>query len=318
MSYQYLPQVESKYGLAGPLSSKLIHDGPDNYVYIVTDANGKKYALRINKRLGKNVSFELEVLVTLAQKGLNITRPLETKSKEYFILINNNQVVLFDFIEGTQVEKLDTEHLETDVIERGARKFGEFHNFTNNMKVETVPNRNIFTEYDRLLALDTDTLKKFTDYEILLKQVKTFYSEAQSRIKEGKELYGVIHNDYRIQNLIYTKDDCYIIDLDWACYGPILKDLGLAIAEWSMYKKDTGPSKIAIDRFLKSYNETAPKTVAYDKDLIFWICFACLSDTCTFIADVVQNNFKYGDIAINDVNQCRMYRKFQYFYQELN
>jgi Ser/Thr protein kinase RdoA (MazF antagonist) len=317
MTYKYSSQVESEYGLKGPLAFDQIHNGPDNDVFIVTDFKNTNYVLRQSKRLGKNAMFEMEVLTKLAQVSFLSPEPLQTKSKAFLINIDKIQLVLFTYIKGTQIPQLGTEHLETDVIERGAKKLGELHSLTKNIKVSDIPSRTIFTEYDRLLALDMEKLKPFKDFEILLDQVKDFYSKAESRIKGGKELYGVIHNDYGIQNLIYIKDDCYIIDFDWACYGPLLKDLGLAVAIWPLYSKDGVPSRTIIDRFLKSYNETAPQTVAYDKDLIFWVCFACLSDTCTFITDTVQNNYKYGEKAINDVEQCRMYKKFEYFYKEL-
>lgn len=317
MAYKYSLQVESEFGLKGPLVFNQIHNSPDNDVFIITDGDKKKYVLRQSKRLGKNAMFEMEVLTKLAQVGFLSPESLQTKSKAYLINIDKIQLVLFAYIRGTQIGKLGPEHLVTDVIERGAKKLGELHSLTKNMKVSDTPSRTIFTEYDRLLSIDIDKLKPFKGYKTLLERVKDFYSKAQLRIKWGKELYGVIHNDYGIQNLIYTKDDCYIIDFDWACYGPLLKDLGLAIAIWPPYSKDGIPSKAIIDRFLKSYNKTAPQIVVYDRDLIFWVCFACLSDTCTFITDTVQNNYKYGENVINDVEQCRMYKKFEYFYQEL-
>ena len=314
MFYKFLLQIESEYGLLQPLSFDHIHNGPDNDVYIVTDGGGYKYILREGKRVGKKVSFELDVLAKLSQANFSSPKPIQTNSGAYSISIDNTQLVLFEYIQGEQIAKILPEHFKIDIIERGGRKFGELHTLTNNMQMATLPIRNVFTEYERFLKLDINTLKHFSDYETLAEHIKTFYSEAKSRISAGGELYGVIHNDYRIQNTLYTKDDVYIIDFDWACYGPLLKDLGLAITEWS-----TGmfSSPIEINKFLKGYNETAPRKVEYDKDLIFWICFACLSDTCTFITDTAQNNFKYGENVINDVNQCYMYKKFMHFYQEL-
>ncbi|MEI8327916.1 MAG: phosphotransferase [Candidatus Taylorbacteria bacterium] len=315
ISYKHLLCIETEYGLIGPLSSKLIHDGPDNYVYVVVDANNNKYALRVNKRAGKNISFEMAILTVFAQIGFSAPRLLRTKSKEYFSTIDKVFVVLFIYIEGIQIKKISSEHLETGIIERGAKKLGELHRLTNGMMVEIIPTRTIFTEFDRLLKINISILERFKDVRVVIEQVKFFYHDALLRINSKKDLYGVIHNDYRVQNLIYTKDDCYIIDFDWSCYGPLSKDLGLAIAEWSMYTGNTGPSQEMIERFIKAYNETAPQVVLYNKDLIYWICFACLSDTCTFLADVVEGG--YADKVINDVDQCYMYRKFKYFYGEL-
>lgn len=314
MSYKYSSRIESDYGLSGPLLFDLVHDGSDNNVFIVTDSNGKKYALRESKRLAKNLEFEIELLTVLAQSGFSSPRPLQTVLKTHSIVIGTTQLVLFTFIQGIQITKLEPEHLTSDVIERGARKLGELHSVTNMLRVDTVPSRTIFSECDRLLKLDAELLKPFKDYQTVLDQVHDFYEEAQARITKKTELYGVIHNDYRIQNLIYTADDCFVIDFDWSCYGPLLKDIGLALAEWSMYTRSSGPSREAIKIFIKSYNEKAPRPISYNADLIFWICFACLSDTCTFLVDVIEG--KYSEKVIIDVDQCHMYRKFKYFYQE--
>lgn len=309
MQYAHSALVEAEYGLIGPLVFEQMHNGPDNDVFVVADSNGVKYALRQSKRAGKNIAFEIDILVALDKSNFSSPKILQTKSRKYFVEVDGAQLVLFEYIEGIKMEK--------DVTGLGARKFGQLHSLTNGLQLDVAPTRTIFTEFDRLLKIDQEKIKQFKDYETVVEQVKQFYKEAESKIASKKELYGIIHNDYRIQNLIYTTDDCYIIDFDWSCYGPLLKDLGLAIAEWSMYTRSTGASREAIDKFINSYNETAPRMVSYDKDLIFWICFACLSDTCTFLVDVAEGGNKHTDKVITDVDQCHMYKKFKYFYNEL-
>ncbi len=317
MPYKYLLQLESEYDLMQPLIFDHIHNGQDNDVYIIIDSQGNKYALRENKRVGKKVNFEIEVLSCLAQKGFSSPRIIQTKSKADLVTAGSTQLVLFAHIQGFQIKDLTAENLETDIFRRGARKLGELHALTNKMQASFLPSRSIFTEFDRFLKLDLETLKRFKESEILLKQVKEFYSKAQVKIGSGKELYGVIHNDYRVQNLIFTEDNCFVIDFDWACFGSLLKDLGLAIAEWSLFDFKTGPSQAAIEKFIKGYNETAPRAIAYGEDLIFWICFACLSDACTFFADISEGQYQYSDKAINNIDQCYIYRKFKYFHYQL-
>lgn len=315
MSYKYLQQIESEYKLSGPLDLNLIHDGLDNKVFIVIDINGNKSVLRESKRANKNSSFEIGVLETLTKAGFSSPRILKTRNAKYSIVFNNAEITLFAHIKGSQIEKLELSHLDDDIIERGAKKLGELHFLTNGMTINAIPNRTIFTEYDRLLKINKNLLKQLKGADMLVKQVKDFYEKASLRIDKKQELFGVIHNDYRIQNLIFTYKNCFVIDFDWACYGPLLKDLGLAIAEWSIYSQKAGPSKEAIERFIKAYNEAAPQPAKYDSSLIFWICFACLSDACTFFADVVEG--KYLEKNITDVQQCYMYKKFEYFYQNI-
>lgn len=316
MSFKYRSQIEAEFGLHGPLSFELVHNGPDNQVHIITDAEGNKYALRSAKRVDKVLPFEIEVLATLASVGFTSPRLVKTKSGSYSTLIDEVQMVLFDYITGWQVEKLEPEHLASGLIERGAVKLGALHRTTKGMNVASAPSRTIFTEYERFFALKTDKLSELKGYAVFLVQAHSFFKEAHTRLERGQEMMGVIHNDYRVQNLIFTDKDCTVIDFDWACSGPLLKDIGLAIAEWSLFKSSVGPSREAIDVFLRGYNQISPKAVNYDKDLLFWICFACLSDACTFFADLSQGG--YADKNITDAEQCFMYRKFSYFQGELN
>lgn len=124
---------------------------------------------------------------------------------------------------------------------------------------------------------------------------------------------GAIHNDYRIQNLIFLSDtDCTLIDFDWSCYGPLIKDVALAVGEWSLFDFNKGPSQEAIDQFLKGYNSTSPQKINYDKELIFWISFAYLSEAATFFTDVCEE--RHTDLVITEISQCHSYKKFRYFY----
>ena len=314
--YKHAKLVESEYGLPGPLSFERVHDGGDNEVLIVTDKHGTKYALRQSKRVGKNIAFEVELLATLASHDFCSPKPLQTKSNEYVVEVNGTQLVLFNYIQGKQFEKVLPEHLKDATVEQGAKKLGELHKLTNGLQLKTEPTRNIFTEYDRFFKLTTKQTEQFDGYKEFADNAKKFYDEAKAKIKNKIGLYGIIHNDYRIQNLIYTKGNCYIIDFDWSCYGPILKDVGLAIAEWSMYTKESGAAQEAIDYFIAAYNKTAPQKISYDEELIFWICFACLSDACTFFTDTAEGTSVYPG-KITNVDQCHMYRKFKYFNNQI-
>jgi Ser/Thr protein kinase RdoA (MazF antagonist) len=310
-SYQHSSLIEAEYGLHGPLEFKLIHDGPDNHVFEVIDSRKNKYALRSSKRVNKEISFEVELITSILSAGFSTPRILSTVSGKYFINAGNSKVVLFGYVEGIQIGKLEPDHIKDGFVQRGAKKLGELHRITYGMKLKAQPMRNIYTEFERYLSLGDKDISIFKGHEQVTGMVKKFKAEAISKIDAGLEPYGVIHNDYRAQNLIYTNNDCFIIDFDWSCYGPLLKDLGLAVAEWSLFTKADGPSKNAIKTFLDGYNVSAPRKVLYDESLIFWICFACLSDTCTFFADVVCG--QYPDKVITDVDQCYMYRKFKHF-----
>lgn len=306
--------LELEFELTLPLNINQIHNGPDNNFYIVTDSVGRKIGLRESKRKDKNINYEIEVLLKLLEAGLSVPHPIRGQSGKYFLINDTSQIVAFDFILGNSIKRLKIEDLTKEYIEIGARKLGELHAISPKLSINSVPSRTIFNEFERFLKLSVLELGKFRGVDFVVKQANYYYTEAKTRLNSNRELCGMIHNDFRIQNLIFNETDCYMIDFDWSCYGPLNKDLGLAVAEWSIFNPETGPVSEAINRFLSNYNNYSSRRVLYGKDLLFWICFACLSEVCTSLTDI--SNGQYQDFIVEDVNQLYMYRKFIYFHNE--
>lgn len=313
-------KILEEYGLNKKTVFELVHDGIDNNTYLLTDANGKKYVLRESKRNNenKNIDFEINLLLVLSQSSVNAPRPIASKNDRYYFTVNDRSFTLFDYVDGHQYEAIDSEMISKNIIILGGKKLGELHNVTKNISIGINAKRTILTEFERLLSAPTEKLAQFDGYVELLEYVKKFRKDVQNLIQTEKIESGTIHNDYRIQNLIFSENnkDASIIDFDWSCYGPFLKDVGLAIAEWSIFDFEQGPSQKAIRQFIDGYNSTGPIHVKYDSKLLFWVCFSCLSDACTFFSDVLE--LRYNDVSINKIDQCRMYKKFKYFLKEID
>lgn len=310
-------KIVKEYGLDKSAVFELVHDGIDNNIYIL-DANDKKYVLRESKRseVNKNIDFEIKLLLALFQASLSAPRPIASRNNKYYINIDNRCFTLFDYIEGHQFENISNEMLSKNIIGLGGKKLGELHNITKNINIGVDSKRTIFTEFERLLSVPKEKLAQFDGYIEFLEHVKKFYADAKKLMQDKKTIFGIIHNDYRIQNLIFSKDNANvsIIDFDWSCHGPFLKDIGLAIAEWSIFDSKKGPSRKAIQQFIDGYNSAGPMRIEYNQELLFWICFSCLSDACTFFSDVLES--RHSNLSINKVEQCRMYKKFKYWYEE--
>jgi len=124
---------------------------------------------------------------------------------------------------------------------------------------------------------------------------------------------GIIHNDYIPGNVLFKeKTVSGVIDFDWACRGPLIKDLGISLATWSLPDGLDCHWEDVFEAFLEGYNVTWGKKILADTDLYRWICFSCLSDACTFLADLPKN-----ERSITDVMQCRRYEKFLYFQSKM-
>ena len=306
-------KIIKEYNLGEPVNFELLQSGKDNDVYSLIYSDGKKYVLRIAKRQEKDFVFEVELLRALAETDFLAPKITLTRSGQSTVNLGEQQGSLFNYVEGRHFDKVNEEMLLDGTIEAGGRKLGHLHWVVQKMAVKENSRRTIFTELDRLLAVGVKKFKQFDGYESLLKEAKEFRTRGEQAAK--KSAVGIIHNDYRIQNLIFIGQELCLIDFDWACHGPFLKDVGLALAEWSLFDPESGPSKEAVDQFLGGYNSAAPFRVDFNSDAIFWICFACLSDACTFFADIIEG--RYLNKQITDVNQCHMYKKFEYFYKLL-
>lgn len=310
-------KILEEYGLDKSAVFKLIHDGIDNNVHLL-DASDKKYVLRESKRseVNKNIDFEINLLLTLSQTSLSVPRTVALRDNSYYLAINNKCFTLFNYIEGHQFKTVSNEMLSANVIILGGKKLGELHDITKNIEIGIDSKRTIFTEFERLFSVPAEKLAQFDGHIEFLEHAKKFYADAKKLMQDEKTISGMIHNDYRIQNLIFSANnaDASIIDFDWSCQGPFLKDIGLAIVEWSIFDFEKGPSQEAIQQFIGGYNSTGPMHIEYNAELLFWVCFSCLSDACTFFSDVLE--LRHKDLSINKIDQCRMYKKFKYFLKE--
>lgn len=264
-----IEKIKTLYGISPEATCEKIHDGTDNAVYVISD-KGNRFVLRESKRINdpnKDLQFELDLLKNLANKGASTPKIILTNTGEPLIFINNTEYTLFHFVEGFGISEPTQELLKREVIRTGGKALGTLHQHTQKLDLGEKKGRHIFTEIERFENLNKECQKRFSDYEEAAGYIAQFSKEAREKIKDKKLLSGVIHNDYRIQNLIFQSDvNCSIIDFDWACYGPLIKDVALAVGEWSYFDIKTGPSKEAIDQFLKGYNETAPQPIEYGSE----------------------------------------------------
>lgn len=314
-------EILKEYGLDESSIFNLVHKGIDNNLYIINDAEGKKYVLRESKRkyYNKNIGFEVELLLLLTRLSIKAPNLIISRNNSYYVVASDRYFVLFGYIAGHQFESVSGELLLKNIIRLGGKKLGELHNATKNLDINIDSKRTIFTEFERFFSIPIEKLAQFDGYAEFLKYVNKFYNDSKNLMQNEKIKSGIIHNDYRIQNLIFSKDntDASIIDFDWSCCGPFLKDIGLAIVEWSIFDFKRGPSREAIQQFIDGYNSIGLIQIKYNRELLFWICFSCLSDACTFFSDIVIES-RHDDLSIDKVEQCQMYKKFKYFLEEYN
>lgn len=283
----------------------LLRESGDNFVYIV----GEKYkkVLRISKRLPiEDVKFEYEAVKHLSDGGMIVPEWLMTKTGDFYTLINGNVAVLFDFLNGHHIE-VDKDHLPSVAQAYNAGKgLGFMSNISSGFKSSSPRKRNIFTEFERALTFSKIFMEQFEGGKEFIDQVKKAITFGSSQ----KEIEGFIHNDYRPGNVFFNDKDEFsgIIDFDWSCNGPLIKDLALAVVEWSFPDGRTEPDFTIFDSFLDGYNSIATHKWLKDERLYSWIKFTTLSDAATYFCDLAEDS-----TSTKKIIRSYMYRKYLFF-----
>jgi homoserine kinase type II len=283
----------------------LLRESGDNFVYVVGEKDKK--VLRVSKRLPiEDIKFEYEAVAHLSKGGMIVPKWLMTRTGEFYVLINGSVSVLFDFLNGHHIE-VDKEHLPSLAQAYNAGKgLGFMSNISPGFKSSSPRKRNIFTEFERALTFKDIFIKNFEGGEKFIEQV----NKAIVFGKSQSEIEGLIHNDYRSHNVFFNDKDEFsgIIDFDWSCNGPLIKDLALAVVEWSFPDGRTEPDFIIFDSFLDGYNSVATHKWFKDEKLYSWIKFTTLSDAATYFCDLAEDT-----ASTKKIIRSYMYRKYLFF-----
>ncbi len=297
--------IKDNYPLPPLAKVNLLRSGPDNDIFLVTDqANQlKKFVVRVSKReLNRaDIVFETTWLAELNRQGVPVPKIIPTKQGQNFYFNGRQIYTAFAYIEGESF-KLDRETKPNlNLVKSAAQTLAQIHNVSFNSPLHLPRKRYIFTEIDRILAHQDKFDQPLVDYLL-------FYKNWVKR-NMGSD-YFLVHNDYRPGNILLKGDKVTaVLDFDWSYLGPAIKDVAHSLVEWSFPDGAKQPWPDVFKTFLTAYNQVAKHPVTNDSDLIHWTCFACLSDTATYLADMANEGI-YPQPPLS-----YMYQKFLYFLQ---
>ena len=295
--------IENEY-LLKVLSINCLQDGPDNLVLKIVSEN-KNFVFRISKRCKKlqDIEFEASLAYFLSETNLPIAKIIYTQNGASFCLCNGMVAVLFEFCEGETFAISPYNKPSNKLALNGGKTLAKLHKmlqvFHRNNK--NFGSRKLTSEVLRVLENKHKFQSKYINSKNFLLQI----TEALQNIALT-EMNTIIHNDFRIQNVLILKDNiCTILDFDWACEGNNLKDLSHALVEWSYpdgaekYWEDIFYSfLVGYENEYGSINRTELKK---------WISFSCLSDTCTYLMNRLNKLSEPSEI------RSFMYKKYLFF-----
>jgi len=286
---------------------ELLREGPDNDVFLVRDDKDNKIAVfRMGKRyLGEDVIFELQWLSFLYNKGFPVPEIIKTnQGKDFFIDKTGKVGVVFKYAKGSPIEIKKDKKPNLDLVSQAAKSLAKIHNLSFGIKLKFLRKRNTFTEVNRALTIADKLLKYQEGGKEFIEKLKIYKNFAQKNTNNNY----LIHNDFRPGNVFFRNGQVSaVLDFDWSCIGPQVKDLALALVEWSYPDGADKHFDNVFNTFLDSYNQEAKNKIKKDSNLYSWICFSCLSDAATYFSDLASQNIYKKTLS------CYMYKKFLYF-----
>ena len=300
-----ITETLSKYSLAENEPVALLRESSDNIVYMV--GNTDKKILRVGKKTAlTEVAFEHDVLERLENNSVPVPAWVLTKSGDICAQTTDGRVaVVFGNVPGYHAsfdgELSTNKHAFSagqilGLIARAGEDFVPQHSRT----------RTVYSELEKALTHE----KEISTY---LEGGAQFIKEVRSIIELTKRYVtpeGLLHNDYRPGNVFFSDPENIsgVIDFDWSCMGPLIKDVAHGAMEWSFQDGESEPNQETFSRFISGYNSSAKRPFTDQVEIYLWAMQAALADTATYFCDRLGT-----DSSIRRVSSSFMYRKFLYF-----
>ena len=214
--------IQKKYKIK-ILKIKNIENGILNSNFYIETKN-KKYILRIYEA-NRTIDEELQELILLDKISsfIPVSRAIENIDNEYISIFNNKKFALFEYVEGSSIEEIDTH-----IIREIAMNLGKLHSFSKEIS---------FEKYNRKSRIDFDfyynEIKKL-NFDFKFKN--ELLNLADEIIKYDFSILpsGVIHGDIFPDNVLLDEYNNIkvIFDFNESYYGPFIFDIAIVINFW--------------------------------------------------------------------------------------
>lgn len=285
----------------------MLRDGSDNVIWDAMSSDNNRYAIRISKRdMGDDIAFEAKWIRAVQKEGVLVAPIVLTKHGESHTHFPDGQAVtVFNFLEGKHFSVSIDKPLPRHVVETAAEALATLHGASKRCEVNESRKRTVFSELERVVDHQNLILEKTPGGKEFIVEVRDMLGWGKAQIFDSV----LVHNDYRIGNIMFDESDnlLAILDFDWSCIGPAIKDVAHSLAEWSFPDGARNHNEQVFSDFLKSYNQASDAPITRDNILYQWMALSCLSDACTFLIDRLLRG------EIKPPSYSYMYKKYQYF-----
>lgn len=296
-----IERLLAEYDLSTVASLQALRVSTDNIVILVR--NNPKKVLRISKRATRhNFVFEYEFMQRCTEYGIPVAAWNKTRSGEIAAKVGDMSAVLFDFVRGSHADPTN-QFLFLAQAQAAATQLGAVATI-DAASVQATPERSVTAELERAIEVRAIFAGEIEGGKEFLEAVEW----ALDLAKGSHETTALLHNDFRISNVLFDEQAVTgILDFDWSCTGPAIKDLAHAALEWSFPDGAAGPDQKIMSAFINAYYAAAGGKPATESELRTWMRFAALIDTATYFCDRIQ-----AGTAPSRVASSYMYKKYLY------
>ena len=314
MNEKELFDIANRFELSGNIIN--VHpfgEGHINSTFLIETDKDKYILQRINNQVFPSVEDLMDnisiVTSFISSQGKETIKVMPTKEGKLFLKLNDKFYRVLEFVKNTICYQDVGNNLA--LVESEGEAFGELHQLLSKLDAslikEVIPDfHNTEKRYKNFLnAKETASIKKINaakeEIDFILSQANT-YSKINDEVKKGNVKIRIIHNDTKINNVLFDKDTglyrC-VIDLDTMMPGSVLFDVGDALR--SLFTGDnedtTDLSLLKVnfpiyEAFVKGYLSKMRKELTEEEvDLIpFSIYLLSVEIAMRFLEDYLRGN----------------------------
>jgi aminoglycoside phosphotransferase (APT) family kinase protein len=296
---KFIVRLAAKLAVA-PKQLKSLASSRDNSVFLVDGPRKLVARVSSNKPIG-DVAQEYQLLQFLHDMKFPCARVVD-----FFVIECEPAqvgVIVFEYIAHSPVLAVDA-----DIVTSMAGRLAKLHELTADYCRSRVhhQHRTSTGDLDALAAVlnQPQTASNASEFAQAVSWAQTFYANAAQQSHQPL----VIHNDYRVQNVLFGADRqiCAVIDFDWAVQGFAEKDLAHAAMELAMQDGQAQLNHDYYQLFINAYREASSLGIDYSLESLYnWSRFAALADAAYYFLSYPERT----DMRFDSY----MYNKYRYF-----
>ena len=292
----YINQIKQLLGESLLKSSDLnqVPSSRDNCVFI-DNKNNQIIRVSISKSQ-QDVENEIELLRYINEKGFPVPKIINRGT--IYIDKASYPYIIFELFNHQIFKKINENQLEN-----AAYLLGKLHRITKEYCDNNIykQDRHLNQALVQLYAKLINTKNYATNKDSLIKDLEwgiDFYNS-----QDFKKPQMVLHNDYRINNVLFGKsrEIVAIIDFDWSLESPFaLKDLGHSALEWS-YPDGEKLNKKNFEKFINNYWLSDPPIKQVSLPEVWqWSKFSALCDAAHYFLSFPEKTSNKFDSYMYD------------------